>query len=126
GVALLVDALIDQIPAPSHAFLLQQFRHIFWRGQGSAARASRRCSRHDDREKERRGVHSASAPEMISTSSVVIAAWRCRLYWIDRRLIMSPALRVALSMAVMRLPCSDAAFSSIARKIWTAMLRGSK
>ena len=39
---------------------------------------------------------------------------------------MSPALRVALSIAVIRLPCSDAAFSSIARKIWTATLRGSK
>ena len=38
---------------------------------------------------------------------------------------MSPALRVALSIAVMRLPCSDAAFSSSARKIWTATLRGS-
>ena len=37
---------------------------------------------------------------MISMSSVVIAAWRVRLYWIDRRLIMSPALRVALSIAV--------------------------
>jgi hypothetical protein len=32
---------------------------------------------------------------------------------------MSPALRVALSIAVMRLPCSDAAVSSSARKIWT-------
>src|SRR3546814_14311523 len=39
-------------------------------------------------------IYSASAPEMISTSSVVIAAWRVRLYWIDRRLILSPALRV--------------------------------
>ena len=37
---------------------------------------------------------------MISTSSVVIAAWRWRLYWIDSVLIMSPALRVALSIAV--------------------------
>ena len=38
---------------------------------------------------------------------------------------MSPALRVALSIAVMRLPCSDAAFSWKARNSWTAMLRGS-
>ena len=30
----------------------------------------------------------------------MIAAWRWRLYWIDRLLIMSPALRVALSIAV--------------------------
>ena len=37
-------------------------------------------------------------------SSVVITAWRCRLYWIDRLLIMSPALRVALSIAVICLP----------------------
>ena len=33
-----------------------------------------------------------------------IAAWRWRLYLIDRRLIMSPALRVALSIAVIWLP----------------------
>ncbi len=46
------------------------------------------------------GEHQrASAPEMISISSLVIWAWRVRLYWIVRLLIMSPALRVALSMA---------------------------
>src|ERR1700753_591483 len=61
---------------------------------------------------------------MISTSSVVIAAWRVRLYSMVSRLIMSPALRVALSIAVMRETCSDAAFSSIARNSWIATLRG--
>ncbi len=49
-------------------------------------------------------LYSASAPEMISTSSVVIAAWRWRLYLIDNLLIMSPALRVALSIAVIWTP----------------------
>src|SRR3546814_17788372 len=39
---------------------------------------------------------------------------------------MSPALRVALSIAVMRLPCSDAAFSRSPRKTCTATLRGSR
>jgi len=39
-------------------------------------------------------------------------------------LIISPALRVAESIADMRAPCSEAAFSSSARKICTAMLRG--
>ena len=38
--------------------------------------------------------------------------------------IISPALRVALSIADMRAPCSDAAFSSSARNTCTAMLRG--
>jgi hypothetical protein len=37
---------------------------------------------------------------MISISSLVICAWRVRLYWMLRARIMSPALRVALSMAV--------------------------
>ncbi len=44
--------------------------------------------------------YSASAPEIISTNSVVMAAWRWRLYLIESLLIMSPALRVALSIAV--------------------------
>ncbi len=42
---------------------------------------------------------SASAPAMISISSVVIWAWRLRLYCKVRALMRSPALRVALSMA---------------------------
>src|SRR5215208_2368648 len=70
--------------------------------------------------------HSASAPEMISISSLVIMAWRVRLYLSVCSRIISPALRVALSMAVMRAPCSDAAFSSKARNTCTAMLRGSR
>lgn len=43
---------------------------------------------------------SASAPPMISISSLVIAAWRARLYCRVRREIMSLALRVAASIAV--------------------------
>ena len=39
--------------------------------------------------------------------------------------IISPALRVALSIALMRAPCSEAAFSRSARNTCTAMLRGS-
>ena len=38
---------------------------------------------------------------------------------------MSPALRVALSIAVIRAPCSLAEDSSSALKIWVEMLRGS-
>ena len=49
-----------------------------------------------------------------------------RLYWIVRWLIMSPALRVALSIAVICDALIRPAFSSSARKIWTAMLRGSR
>src|SRR5690606_36233761 len=56
-------------------------------------------------------TYSASAPAMISMSSVVIAAWRLRLYWMVSLLISSPALRVALSIAVIDAPCSDAWFS---------------
>ncbi len=54
---------------------------------------------HGQRQGERADHQSASAPEMISISSLVICAWRVRLYWMVRSLIMSPALRVALSMA---------------------------
>jgi hypothetical protein len=41
-------------------------------------------------------------------------------------LIMSPALRVALSIADIRAPCSEAPFSSRPRKICVATLRGSR
>src|SRR5262245_41756585 len=68
---------------------------------------------------------SASAPEMISISSFVIIAWRVRLYCNVSRSITSPAFRVAESIAVMRAPCSEAAFSRSARKICTDTLRGS-
>jgi hypothetical protein len=61
--------------------------------------------------------HSASAPEMISISSLVIIAWRVRFIASVCLRIISPALRVALSIALMRAPCSDAAFSRSARKI---------
>ena len=44
-------------------------------------------------------ITDASAPEMISISSLVICAWRVRLYLSVCRRIMSPALRVALSIA---------------------------
>ena len=44
--------------------------------------------------------YSASAPEIISISSLVIWAWRARLYCSSSESIISPALRVALSMAV--------------------------
>jgi len=43
--------------------------------------------------------YSASAPEMISISSLVIIAWRVRLYLSVCLRIISPALRVALSIA---------------------------
>jgi len=62
--------------------------------------------------------YSASAPAIISMSSVVIAAWRLRLYWMVSFWISSPALRVALSIAVIDAPCSLAEFSSKAPKIW--------
>ena len=39
---------------------------------------------------------------------------------------MSPALRVALSIADIRAPCSEAAFSRSAVKIWVATPRGSR
>jgi hypothetical protein len=39
--------------------------------------------------------------------------------------IISPAFRVALSIAVMRAACSPAALSSNARNTWTERLRGS-
>jgi hypothetical protein len=57
----------------------------------------------------------ASAPPMISISSVVIAAWRARLKTSVRRSIISAALPDAASIAVMRAPCSDAIDSSSAR-----------
>ena len=68
----------------------------------------------------------ASAPEMISMSSLVIEAWRERFICRVSFLIMSPALRVALSIAVICEPKKLAAFSSSARKIWTVRLRGSR
>ena len=56
----------------------------------------------------------ASAPPTISISSVVIVAWRARFISSVSRSIMSAALLVALSIAVMRAPCSLASASSSA------------
>src|SRR5688572_30627345 len=53
-----------------------------------------------------------SAPDTISISSFVMTAWRVRLYVSDRLAIMSEALLVAFSMALMRAPCSLATLSS--------------
>src|SRR6266478_5694252 len=71
-----------------------------------------------------RGHFSASAPETISISSLVIDAWRARLYWSESRPIISLALLVAESIAVIRAPCSDASDSSSARQICIASCRG--
>ena len=60
--------------------------------------------------------YNASAPETISISSLVMAAWRARLFCSVSRLIRSVALRVALSMAVIRAACSPA---SVSRKAWS-------
>ena len=49
---------------------------------------------------------NASAPPMISISSLVIAACLARLYWRVRSPIISFAFFVAASMAVMRAPSS--------------------
>src|SRR5690606_18176775 len=76
------------------------------------------CGKCDERSAGEKRPHRASAPAMISMSSVVIAAWRLRLYWMVSLLISSPALRVALSIAVIDAPCSLAWFSSSAPKIW--------
>ena len=54
---------------------------------------------------------SAWAPETISMSSLVMAAWRVRLYTSVRCLIMSWAFFVAASIAVIRAACSAAAES---------------
>src|SRR5262249_54110025 len=57
----------------------------------------------------------ASAPPMISRSSLVIAAWRPRLYWRVYLPIISDAFLVALSIAVICEPKNDAIDSSIER-----------
>jgi len=58
---------------------------------------------------------SASAPPMISMSSLVIAAWRARLYCSVRRAMASFALRVAESIAVICAPKKPAWHSRSAR-----------
>ena len=57
----------------------------------------------------------ASAPPTISISSLVIAAWRARLYCERQLTIISLAFLVAFSIAVMRAPNSEAIDSSRAR-----------
>src|SRR5207249_1368901 len=67
---------------------------------------------------------SASAPLTISINSLVMAAWRARLYSRESRPMISVAFLVAESIAVMRAPCSLASDSSSARHICTASWRG--
>lgn len=55
----------------------------------------------------------AFAPDIISTSSVVIFAWRARLYRSVSEDIISPAFDDALSIALIRALCSEAILSSI-------------
>ena len=61
---------------------------------------------------------------MISINSFVIAACLDRLKSIVNLSIISPALRVALSIAAILDPCSEAAFSWRTEKIDVAMLFG--
>jgi len=61
---------------------------------------------------------------MISISSLVICAWRARFICRVRLAIMSPALRVALSIAVIWAAKNPAWFSSMAENTWVVMLRG--
>ena len=64
---------------------------------------------------------SASAPPTISINSLVMAAWRARFISSVSRSIMSRALLVALSIAVIRAPCSLAIDSRKLRWINTVM-----
>src|SRR5690606_28315178 len=50
----------------------------------------------------------AAAPETISVNSVVMASCRAWLYDNFNAFTSSPAFSVALSIAVIRAPCSDA------------------
>jgi NAD(P)-dependent dehydrogenase (short-subunit alcohol dehydrogenase family) len=81
----------------------------FWRSIGTVFAPPLTCS------DARTQSLSASAPPMISISSVVIAAWRARLYLSDSLAIMSFALRVAESIAVICAPKKPACVSSRAR-----------
>ena len=58
---------------------------------------------------------AAAAPLTTSMISLVMLAWRTRFMYSVSLSIMSPALEVAASMAVMRAACSAAADSSSAR-----------
>ncbi len=81
------------------------------RARSLRSRASRRCCRLDLEPPRLATAHpswSALAPPMISISSVVIAAWRARLYCRVSLPIISSAFLVAASIAVMRAPSSEA------------------
>ena len=69
-------------------------------------------------------LQSASAPEMISISSLVICAWR-RAVVVERQPVdhVAGVARRVVHRVILA-PCSDAAFSRSARKIWTETLRG--
>ena len=69
-------------------------------------------------------IHCAAAPLTISIISFVIFAWRARFIISVSESIISLALLVAASMAVMRAACSAATDSSSARKIWMPMYFG--
>ena len=60
---------------------------------------------------------TAAAPPMISVISWVMEPWRERLYSSSRSWIISLALLVAESMAVMRALCSAQKLSVMAPKI---------
>src|SRR5437588_7583039 len=67
----------------------------------------------------------AAAPLTISMISFVIFAWRARFMIRVNESIMSVALLVAESIAVIRAACSAATDSNSARKIWMLTYFGS-
>src|SRR5690606_12572072 len=75
--------------------------------------------------KEIHGRHfSASAPETISINSLVMYAWRARLYCSVYLAMSSPEFLVAFSMATIRAACSEATDSSRARQTCISRCRG--
>jgi len=89
----------------------EPFDSISGAGSPRSAALAARCLRVFRSLREARGTpysFKALAPPMISISSVVIAAWRARLYCSVSRSIISDAFLVAESMAVMRAPSSEA------------------
>ena len=69
-------------------------------------------------------LYCAAAPLTISIISFVILAWRARFMMSVRDSIMSLALLVAASIAVIRAACSAATDSISARKIWVPIYFG--
>ena len=89
----------------------EPFDSISGAGSPRSAALAARCLRVFRSLREARGTpysFKALATPMISISSVVIAAWRARLYCSVSRSIISDAFLVAESMAVMRAPSSEA------------------